>query len=373
MKKDKYYWCSLMRYLWTVLNSFRYSCKTQPFGFQTVATVLRYTSLRTVTQRYLKSLTPVFTCLIVFLLLFLLTACGRKMDPNLDDYLQPEPVPKLTLSATYEKILISWSYPEKEKAKIESFLIERESKGEKKTLGYYNKETTFLEDKDFTFGETYKYSIFAIRPKGIYSKPTEAAITPQKLPEVENITYKITPEGAMLSWNAQNSLTYNIYRINQKGERVKIGSTEKNFFLDELLYGNIIIYKENSQSEIPYIITTSQSSESAYLESKGMEIKVPIESFLPTKPEEVFWSVNEQGVYISWRENKERWIKGYKIYIKTADENSYTLIGETMIPFFFDAQYNINNIKSPLYYKITSEAPLKESEAVEIKVEVQDG
>lgn len=320
-----------------------------------------------------KSLNRASNFLFILSLLLILTACGRKLDPNLDDYLQPEPVPNLTLSATYEKILISWSYPEKEKAKIESFLIERESKGEKKTLGYYNKETTFLEDKDFTFGETYKYGIFAIRPKGIYSKPTEAAITPQKLPEVENITYKITPEGAMLSWNAQNSLTYNIYRANQKGERVKIGSTDKNFFLDKLLYGNIIIYKKNSQSEIPYIITTSQSSESAYLESKGMEIKVPIESFLPTKPEEVFWSVNEQGVYISWRENKERWIKGYKIYRKFSDEKTYTPIGETMIPLFFDPEFNINNIKAPIYYKITSEAPLKESEAVEIKVEVQDG
>lgn len=173
--------------------------------------------------------------------------------------------------------------------------------------------------------------------------------------------------------DAQNSLTYNVYRINQKGERVKIGSTDKKFFLDELLYGSISSYKENSQSEIPYVITTSKSYESAYLESKGIETKVSIESFIPTKPKEVFWSVNEQGVYISWKETKERWIKGYRIYRKTADEKSYELVGETMIPLFFDAKYNITNIKSPVYYKITSEAPLKESEAVEIKVEVHDG
>ncbi|WP_297211153.1 MULTISPECIES: fibronectin type III domain-containing protein [Thermodesulfovibrio] len=320
-----------------------------------------------------KSLNRASIFLFILSLLFLLTACGRKLDPNLDDYLQPEAVSKLTLSATYDKILISWSYPEKEKTKIESFLIERESKGEKKTLGYYNKETTSLEDKDFTFGETYRYRIFAIRPKGIYSKPTEAVITPQKLPEVENITYKINPEGVMLSWDAQNSLTYNIYRVNQKGERVKIGSTDRNFFLDELLYGSISSYKENSQSEIPYVITTSKSYESAYMESKGIETKVPIESFTPTKPEEVFWSVTEQGVYISWRECKEKWIKGYRIYRKKADGKIYELIGETMIPLFFDAEFNMNTIKSPVYYKITSEAPLKESEAVEIKVEVQDG
>lgn len=360
-----------MRYLWTVLKSFRYSCKTQPFRFQTFANALRYTSLRTVTQRYLKSLTPVFTYF--FILCLLLSGCGRKMDPTLEDYLPPEPVEKLSLMATYDKVLITWGYPEKAKTKIESFMLERENNGEKKSLGYYDKHTTSLEDKNFIFGKTYKYRIVAINPKGIYSKPTEAKITPQKLPEMEKFQYKITSQGVMLLWDTQNTLNYNIYRINQKGERIKIGSTDKNLFLDELLYSTIFAFTSIYKPELSYIITTYISSESTFMESKGTHITIPLDSFIPSKPQEVFWSINEQGVYISWKEVAERWIKGYKIYRKIANEKDFKLIGETMIPLFFDADYNISNINGTIYYKITTIGPLKESEAIEIRVEVQFG
>ncbi len=312
-----------------------------------------------------KSLNRASIWLLILTSLFLLSACGRKMDPTLEDYLQPEAVEKLNLSATYDKILISWSYPEKAKAKIESFLIERENKGEKKTIGYYDKNTTLLEDKNFTFGESYRYRIFAIRPKGIYSKPTEAVITPLKLPEVENLRHQVTPQGVMLSWKISNSSNYyNIYRINQKGERVKIGATDKNFFLDELLYSTITAFTSHS---INYVITTSIHSESTYIESKGTYITIPIDSFMPSKPEEVFWAINEQGVYLSWKEVSEKWIKGYKIYRKSAGEKDFKLIGETMIPLFCDFEYNSNIIKSPIYYKINTEGPMKESEPVEIK------
>ncbi len=311
------------------------------------------------------------TLLLMFITFMFLTACGKKMDPTLEDYLPPESIDKLNLSATYDTIFISWSYPEKAKSKIESFLIERETEEEKKIIGYYSKETSSLEDKDFTFGKTYKYRIFAIKPKGIYSKPVEAEITPEKLPHVENISYKITSEGVMLSWDARNSLIYQIYRLNTRGERERIGSTDKNFFLDKIHYNAINIYKEASKSEIPYLITTYKSSALGYMESKGIEIRVPLEDFIVSKPKEVFFSVNEQGVYISWKEVPERWIKGYRIYRKTWDDKGYTFIGETMIPLFLDEKLNINNIKGDVYYKITSEGPLKESEPEEIKWEVK--
>lgn len=291
------------------------------------------------------------------------------MEPTLEDYLQPEPVEKLNLSATYDKILISWSYPEKAKAKIESFLIERENKGEKKTLGYYDKNTTFLEDKNFTFGETYKYSIVAIRPKGIYSKPTEAFITPLKLPEVENIQYQVTPQGVMLSWKVSDSSNYyNIYRINQKGERVKIGSTDKNFFLDELLHSTITAFTTSSKSEMLYLITTYILLDNTYMEGKGTQIVVPANSFIPSKPQEVFWSATEEGVYISWKEVTEKWCNGYKIYRKSIEEKEFKPVGESMIPLFLDTAYNSKNITSPVHYRITAVGPIIESEAEEILV-----
>lgn len=61
---------------------------------------------------------------------------------------------------------------------------------------------------------------------------------------------------------------------------------------------------------------------------------MPVAEFIPSKPEEVFWTVNENGVYISWREVPEKWIKGYKVYRKTASDSDFILIGDTMIPLF---------------------------------------
>ncbi len=310
---------------------------------------------------------------IFFILIILLSGCGRKADPTLDDYLPPEPVKSFQLSATYEKIIISWSYPEKHKAKVESFLIEKESLDGVKTLGYYGKDISSLEDKDIVFEQTYKYKIFAITPKGIYSKPVEATITPKNLPQVENLSFKIINEGVMLTWNAQGSFGYNIYRMNNKGDLIKIGSTDKNYFLDNLLYSTITKNAEINNSRLVYFVSTYLSEQNAYIEGKKSQILVPLEQFIPSTTDEIFWSVNELGVSISWREVPEKWVKGYRVYRKKADEPDFTFIGETMIPLFFDGEFNLANIKEPIYYRISTIGPLKESESTEIKVEVIDG
>ncbi len=309
---------------------------------------------------------------IALLSLILLTGCGRKLDPTLDDYLPPDEIQSISLSSDTEKIIISWNHPEKAKGKVESFLIERVNKGEKKELGYYGKDINSLEDRDFIFGETYTYRIFAISAKGVYSKPIEASITPKKLPDVVNLEYKITPEGVLLSWEKNQSLSYNIYRLDRQGQRKKIGFSEKNLFLDEILPSNIIELLESSKSYITYQITPALRDESAYIEGKAKEINVSIDQFIPSKPEEIFWTINEYGAYISWKEVPEKWIIGYKIYRKYSKEANFQLIGTTKIPLFFDDDYNINNIQKPVYYRISTQGPLRDSEAFEIKVEAMN-
>ena len=318
--------------------------------------------------------------LIIVLLLLFLSGCGKKMDPSLEDYLQPEPVQKITINSYYDKIVVSWSYQEKNKAKLGSFLLERISNGQVKTIGFFSPETTYFEDRDFVFGETYKYKIFAINKKGIYSNPIENFTTPKKLPEVTDLQYKITHDGVLLSWKSENSLMYNIYKIKKgnslnceensicKTESIKIGSTEKNHFLVAENFKNL-----QPLASITYLVTPFISESNIYIEGKGSYITVPIDDFIPSKPEEVFFTVNDNGVYISWKEVPEKWVNAYKIYRKRDTDSDFILIGETMIPLFFDFEYNINNLKKPVFYKISSEGPVKESEPIEIKVEVSHG
>ena len=344
-----------------------------------------FSSIRTVSEPKAKNL-----LLIIVLLLLFVSGCGRKMDPTLEDYLQPEPAQNMALTASYDKIVISWSYPEKNKSKLSSFLLERENAGQIKSLGYFDNQTNSYEDKDFALGETYKYRLFAINKKGIYSKPIQTSITTKKLPEVENIQYKITEEGVMLSWQTVDSVMYNIYLINQKGEKLKRGSTDKNFFHDRITFSTLssfISSQENITNTaylqpsafslqppyLTYLISPYVSEGRAYIEGTGRELKILLDELIPSKPEEVFWAINENGVYISWKEVPEKWIKGYKVYRKTAIDSDFILIGETMSPLFFDVEYNINNLNSAVFYKISSQGPSKESEPVKIKVEVIHG
>uniref|UniRef100_A0A7C4EK47 Fibronectin type III domain-containing protein n=1 Tax=Thermodesulfovibrio aggregans TaxID=86166 RepID=A0A7C4EK47_9BACT len=306
----------------------------------------------------------------VALILLIFSGCGRKLNPTLEDYIQPEPVEKISLSVFHDKITVSWSYPEKMKKKVKSFLVEKENNGQIKSLGFFDVMSSSCEDRDFKFGQIYKYRIYAINIKGIYSKPAQATVKPEKLPEVEDLQYKITDSGIFLSWKAEDSLMYNIYQINQKGEKVKRGSTGNNIFLDELTSS---AFDPEPPEFLIYLVSSYISDNYAYIESKGTEINIPVNSFIPSRPEHVFWAVNENGVSISWREVPERWIKGYRVYRKTFHDQDFIKIGETMIPSFFDADYNINNLKMPVYYRIFSAGPVKESEPVEIKVEVTDG
>lgn len=309
--------------------------------------------------------------IITALSLLIFTGCGRKLNPALEDYFQPDPVEKISLSAFHDKIIISWSYPEKKKKKIKSFLVERENNGQIKSLGFFDIMTGYCEDRDFTFGQIYKYRIYAINIKGIYSKPAHSIIKPEKLPEVEALQYKITDEGVLLSWKAKDTfLMYNVYQINQRGEKLKKGSTSNNVFIDKLTSSS---FDPEAEEYLTYLVSSYISDSLAYVESKGTELNIPMQSFIPSSPQQIFWAVNENGISISWREVPEKWIRGYRVYRKTFHDQNFIKIGETMIPSFFDADYNINNLKIPVYYRIISAGPALESEPAEIKVEVTDG
>lgn len=318
----------------------------------------------------MKPLKKIFI-MITALSLLIFTGCGRKLNPTLEDYLEPDAVEKISLSAFQDKIIISWSYPEKKKKKIKSFLLERENNEQIKSLGFFDIMTDSYEDRDFIFGQTYKYRIYAINIKGIYSKPAQGTIKPEKLPEVEALQYKITDEGICLSWETKDALLmYNVYQINQKGEKLKKGSTRSNIFIDTLTSSS---FDSEPARYLTYLVSSYISDNYVYVESKGIELNIPLQKFIPSKPQQIFWAINENGVSISWKEVPEKWIKGYKVYRKTFQDQDFIKIGETMIPFYFDAQYNISNLKIPIYYRITSAGPALDSEPAEIKVEVSDG
>lgn len=313
------------------------------------------------------------TILTFLLTLFVTSSCGRKLNPTLDDYIEPVMVSKFNISVIDKRVTLSWSYPEKEKGRIKGFIIERENKGEKQTLGFYDKNSNLAEDKDIRYGYTYIYSIFAVKPKGVLSKPTKIELFIIRLPEIENLKAKVTPLGVNMSWQSEASLNHNIYRVNDKGEKIKLITTENKTFTDEMTCSFLNTLKESSKGEVHYLITTLKANESVYIESEGLEIGVSLKKFIPSKPSDIFEAINEQGVSITWKEVPESWNCGYKIYRKTQQDKDFVHIGDTSIPLYLDREYNLKNLKFPIYYRITSKGILEESDPVEIKIEVHDG
>lgn len=322
--------------------------------------------------RIFKSLKWTTNFLFLITLILLLTSCGRKLEPTMEDYLEPERVSKFSISVIDQKVTLQWSYPDKEKVKIKGFVIEREREGERRTLGLFDKKIESFEDKEVELGKTYTYSIFAVKPKGILSKPNIVQVDLTKLPEIREPKAEVIPLGVRLSWQSNENLQFNIYRVNSKGERVKIASTEVNSYIDEVS-SSFLESLRDKFSEVRYIITTSKTEEFIYRESFGREVSVSLKMFTPSKPSEVFGAVSEEGVSITWKEIPEGWSSGYRVYRKTQEDRDFTLIGETLIPLYFDREYSLSNLRFPIFYKITSKGPLLESVPVQIKVEVTDG
>ncbi|MEN2985908.1 MAG: hypothetical protein ABDH16_04555 [Thermodesulfovibrionaceae bacterium] len=304
----------------------------------------------------------ILTFLSVF---FVFLGCARKLDPSVEDYLPPKAVERLSLIQQEEKIVVSWSYPEREKSNIKSFFVEKAYKDKTEAIGYFDSLTNICEDKDFFYGERYLYRVYVINKKGVYSAPKEAHIMPQKLQEIKDISYEITSDGVKLIWSGENYSGFNIYKFDDKVRKNKIATTTQ----QEV---TILLNQSDFREEkgcLVFGVTAFLEKDSFYIESKAKLITIPFEAFIPSSPKKVHYGSNEEGVFLSWQEVTERWIRGYKIYRKTSSD--YEFIGYTNIPLFFDKI--INTKSTVIYYKISTLGPILESEAVEVKVEVTDG
>jgi len=53
------------------------------------------------------------------------------------------------------------------------------------------------------------------------------------------------------------------------------------------------MFKSYALTFLTYFVTPYVSTESTYIEGQGTEITIPLEEFIPSEPQEVFWTVNE--------------------------------------------------------------------------------
>lgn len=276
-------------------------------------------------------LTPYFFYL--FFLIFLINGCGKKGDPLYKRLIIPEPLSELSYSLRPEGITIRWHYPETQGILFEIYRKEDESFikiGE-------TRDSYFNDDKPFR-GERREYIIVTLSKDG-FRKEQRLEIPSQTIPEApQSFNFKITEDGVLLYWSSSENCLYNIYKITE----------EREVLLNKEPL-TAAAFKDNPDPSSMH--TYGLRCKKNFLEGHPSKVTVRPEDYIPGKPEGLRFAFIENKLILTWKENPEIWIKGYRIYRSTEEE--FLLVGETNYPFYMDEP----GFFKKLLYRVTALGP----------------
>jgi len=298
-------------------------------------------------------------CVSLVLLSVALLSCGKKGPPTLRSYEIP-PAPGL-LSAMHREntIYLRWDFPKDREPSISHFVLLKSSGG---TFGKVSSpapaERSF-NDSDFETGNTYSYKVVSQRPNGVTSKDSNVLeFTPAVPPgPPANITFRVDDNALVLSWKSSGKgIFYNVYRSFESGSYsltpVNQAPLSDNVFRD-------IFYLDK---KIYYTVRSLLNKETRDEGAASEEIEVNPLDFIPSPVKKVVFFATADSVFLSWEASEERWVKGYRVYRKTAGQE-YTLAGETQLPAFVDREVPLTRRD----YLITAVGLVREGPGTEIK------
>ena len=252
------------------------------------------------------------------------------------------------------KITISWSYARQAKIIIKGFYVERaEGSAPFETITFLKGDATQFADDHFEVGKEYRYRIRVYSLRNVISdESAELKVTPVGLPQPpKKLAFRLTNDAIEITWNkVADGVTYNIYRGTDRGncDAALLNATplEQPFFKDGVNAGQPVFYSVRS------LLHTTIVNEGAPSEC----LEVDPQSFMPVHPSDVRFVRTEGKLYVSWKENPETWIKGYRVYRKKG-QGQFIHAADVPIPLFVDEE-PINVLTS---YYITALGPVKES------------
>lgn len=296
-------------------------------------------------------------------LLLLISGCGKKGNPTMKSFDKPEPAKDLRAVHSDNKITLSWSYSKQAKILVKGFYIERAvGFGTFDNIAFVPADTSRYDDQRFEINKEYHYRIRVYSMRNVISDGSaELNVTAVKLPDApKHMSYRLTNDAVEISWDkAPEGVTFNIYKSAEKGKYsgapLNAAPLDKPFFRDGVDVGAPVFYSVRSIVESNILNEGDLSN----------DLEIDPASFVPASPQDMRYVRAENKLYLSWRENPESWIHGYKVYKKGA-EGQYTPVAEVNIPLFIDE----GTIREGTSYYITALGPVKESapsQAVSIK------
>jgi len=324
-------------------------------------------------------------------LIFILPGCGKKADPRAPVRYIPGAVKDLVARQKENRVLLSWKMPEENEdgtpiKDLVGFLILRaeilEGTGEcrckykRRAMIYLERpEPAIIKDGTVTFldkgedlsppgliyGKTYGYKVFSMNRSKILSKEREARVTLSVPPGPPEGFMAIAGEGKVtLSWSPPikrsdgTELTdlkgYNIYRTRERGvygdEPVNSGLILSLTYLDQGLQNNKTYY---------YIVKAVNNLTPPWNEGPpSEEISVTPQKMTPPAPPKRVIAVPAEGkIFLTWDENTEPEVAGYKVYRSLTPKTGFTLLThEPIIKTTFTDPDVVSNTR--YYYRVTA-------------------
>jgi fibronectin type 3 domain-containing protein/predicted small lipoprotein YifL len=287
--------------------------------------------------------------------------CGKKGPPTMKSFEKPDPVKDIRMTHRDGKIDIAWSYPkQKRDIIVKGIHIDKaEGKGAYETIATLPEDATQYTDANVKLNAQYRYKLRVVNARGVIGDDSpELKIVPVAVPDpVQGLAYKLTSEAVEISWNkSADGVLYNVYRSSEKGTYPGLPLNEKPldkpFFRDSL----------NTSAKVYYAVIAVVQSTLPNESALSDEIEIdPQQAFIPAAPVEIRYVRSDFRGYISWKDNAETWVSGYRIYRKRAS-GAFGVIAEVKVPVFLDEE----RITEETSYYITAVGPVKESKPSEI-------
>lgn len=313
---------------------------------------------------------------LLLIVALLVSSCGKKGDPTLKTFEKPMPVNEIRAVHREDELIISWSYPSSERAKIKGFYIEKAigdgqgaigKRQEYKNIAFLKNDISQFIDKDFKTGNHYFYKIRVYSIRNVISDDSPIIkAAPKELPKPPvKLSYRLTNDSIEITWQAVGSdqeaagIRYNIYKNYEMGKYSV--SPVNSRPLKEPVFKDRIEKEKTVYYAVRALFDTELKDEGYPSE----DLEVNPESFVPSKPAKLKYVPSEKKVYLMWDENPEIWVKGYRIYRKRASEAEFKPIGESVSPAFTDNE----PLSSKTIYYVTALGPRKEgipSDSVEV-------
>ncbi|HMK55397.1 MAG TPA: hypothetical protein VK448_02035 [Dissulfurispiraceae bacterium] len=284
----------------------------------------------------------------------LLSGCGQKGRPTMKSFEKPAPVSSMSAIHRDGKIVVSWSYARQSKIVVKGFYVEKSEGGMPfETLAFVPGDITHYSDEKFAVGKEYRYRIRVYSLRNVISdESAELRVNPVKLPDPPvDLAYRVTYDAIDVTWKkVDGDVSYNIYRGTDKdrcGEQQLNSEPLKNTsFRDNVDTAQSVYYSVRS------IVTTNMVNEG----HPSTCLAVDPHSFVPVQPSDVRFARADGKVYISWRENPEKWLKGYRVY-RRSEGGQLTPVADVDVPLFVDEE----PLAAVVSYCVAALGPFSES------------